>query len=97
MKIMRCPLNGPRNISEFACLGECKLPPAPEAGTQAWSEYVFLETNPAGLIRELWVHIPTNYVFVAERNTLNEEILQTFPLSAFAAQIGSPESEGDSR
>jgi sarcosine oxidase subunit delta len=79
MKIMTCPLNGPRNISEFACLGECRTPPGPEASTREWADFVFFENNPAGLVREWWIHVPTNYVFIAERDTLTEEILRTFP------------------
>ena len=29
MKILNCPLNGPRNISEFVCCGELKEMTAP--------------------------------------------------------------------
>ncbi len=29
MKLMHCPLNGPRNISEFVCGGEVREEPDP--------------------------------------------------------------------
>ena len=33
MKIMPCPLNGPRNISEFVCGGEVLDMPDPATGS----------------------------------------------------------------
>ncbi len=44
MKIMTCPLNGPRNISEFVWGGDVKAMPDPAGcGDAAWAEYLFLE------------------------------------------------------
>jgi sarcosine oxidase subunit delta len=83
MKILHCPLNGPRNISEFACLGEVKTMPAPGSGTAEWSDFVFIEQNPAGLVREWWIHIPTNYVFIVDRDTRTDDIAATY-------RIGDP-------
>ena len=43
MKIMNCPLNGPRNISEFVYGGTVR--PMPDAGSCSdgeWADYVFL-------------------------------------------------------
>jgi sarcosine oxidase subunit delta len=79
VKILRCPLNGPRNISEFVCLGEVKRPPAPDADRSAWADYVFMEENPAGLVREWWMHVATNYVFVVERDTRTDTIIAVYP------------------
>jgi sarcosine oxidase subunit delta len=78
MKTLNCPLNGRRNISEFACLGEVKDLPPPNAQTAEWAEYVFLERNPAGPVREWWLHIPTNYIFIVDRDTRTDEILATY-------------------
>jgi sarcosine oxidase subunit delta len=78
MKTLDCPLNGPRNISEFACLGEMKTPPAPNAEVAEWSEYIFLERNPAGPMREWWIHIATNFIFIVDRDTRTDEILATY-------------------
>ena len=80
MKTLNCPLNGRRNVSEFACLGEVKTCPTAQAETDAWAEYVFLERNPAGPAREWWIHIATNYVFVVDRDTRTDEVLATYPL-----------------
>ena len=99
MKIMNCPLNGPRNISEFAWGGEVK-PMADPASMAAreWGEFVFIENNTAGVIREWWCHVPTSFWFIAERNTVTDEIIRTYPAGEvfrerveFAAQ---PKSDG---
>ena len=51
MKILNCPLNGPRNISEFAWGGEVKAMPDPvRCNDRAWADYVFLECNEFGLV-----------------------------------------------
>ena len=98
MKIMPCPLNGPRNISEFACLGEVTVMPDPNtADDRAWSEHVWFSNNTAGVVREWWCHVPTSYWFIAERNTVTDEILRTFPAGEvfkervnFKARDGEP-------
>jgi sarcosine oxidase subunit delta len=79
MKIMPCPLNGPRNISEFACFGEVVEMPEP-AGTrdEDWADYIWTSNNTAGVVREWWCHVPTNYWFIAERDTVSDEILGTY-------------------
>ena len=80
MKIMPCPLNGPRNISEFVCFGEVSEMPEPtETGDEAWADHTWMANNTAGVVREWWCHGPTNYWFIAERNTLTDEILRTYP------------------
>ncbi len=70
MKILTCPLNGPRNISEFACGGEVILQPDPRD----------LEDT-LGVVREWWCHTASSYWFIAERNTATDEILRTYPAS----------------
>ena len=46
MKILNCPLNGPRNISEFVWGGEVKAMPAPaDATARDWADYVFIENK----------------------------------------------------
>ncbi len=79
MKIMNCPLNGPRNISEFVWGGEVKAMPDPNScGARDWADYVFLENNTAGVVREWWCHVPTSFWFIAERDTVTDEILRTY-------------------
>ena len=80
MKIMPCPLNGPRNISEFACFGEVAEMPEPNRTTDGdWADYIWMANNTAGVVREWWCHVPTNYWFIAERDTVRDEILRTYP------------------
>lgn len=77
---MTCPLNGVRNISEFVCGGEVRAMPDPATGTDAeWADYVFMENNKAGVVREWWCHAPTSFWFIAERDTVTDEILRTYP------------------
>ena len=83
MKIMRCPLNGDRNINEFQCGGEVVPMPDPATvGDEAWRDYLWLSANEAGIVREWWCHLPTSYWFIAERNTVTDEILRTYPAEA---------------
>ncbi len=77
---MPCPLNGRRNISEFVCFGEVVAMPDPNAVTDAaWADFVWFANNTAGVVREWWVHVPTSYWFIAERNTVTDEIDRTYP------------------
>ncbi len=87
MKIMPCPLNGPRNIQEFTCGGEVVAPPDPDrADAAAWADYLFLHHNAAGIVREWWYHVPTSFWFIADRNTVTDEIVRTFlPRELFGA------------
>src|SRR5699024_1786363 len=78
MKIMSCPLNGPRNISEFIYGGEFKPTPDPDTcEVREWAEHIFFSNNTTGVVREWWMHAPSNYWFIAERNTVTDEILRT--------------------
>lgn len=82
MKILTCPLNGPRNINEFTYGGELKN--APDEATCSdteWADYVFNSDNPAGVVREWWMHTASSYWFIAERNAASDEVLRTFDAS----------------
>ena len=82
MKILNCPLNGPRNISEFVWGGEVKVMPDPATCTdREWADYVFIENNKAGVVREWWCHVPTSFWFIAERNTVTDQVIRTYPAS----------------
>ncbi len=82
MKILTCPLNGPRNISEFACGGEVTVQHDPrDLEDSAWADHVFLSNNTLGVVREWWCHTASSYWFIAERNTATDEILRTYPAS----------------
>ncbi len=86
MKLMPCPLNGPRPLLEFVCGGEVRTMPDPDTCTDAaWASYLFTRDSVPGIRREWWCHIPSGYWFVAERDTARDEIVKTYDSSRLAA------------
>jgi sarcosine oxidase subunit delta len=79
---MYCPLNGPRNITEFQYGGEVRAMPDPgRCSDLEWARYLFEAANEAGVVREWWCHVATSYWFIAERDTATDEIVRTYPAS----------------
>lgn len=79
MKIMICPLNGPRNISEFSYGGEVREMPDQNTCTdEQWADYVFNKDNQIAIVKEWWIHTPSSYWFIAERHTASDEIIRTY-------------------
>ncbi len=101
MKIMPCPLNGPRDIAEFLCYGEVTEMPDPRTcSDREWIEYVFYSNNTAGVVREWWYHVQTGYWFIAERDTVRDEILRAYPASELfreRVEFGAPPAGGERR
>jgi sarcosine oxidase, subunit delta len=94
MRILNCPLNGPRNISEFVCFGEVKEQPDPQTSSdEDWTAYLFLEQNVAGVADEWWLHAPTNYWFIVRRNTVTDEVLETMTVDQYRAKAAQPVQE----
>mgnify|MGYP006199678615 FL=1 len=89
MKIMICPLNGPRNISEFTYGGEFKAMPDPATCSDSeWAAYVFNSDDTLGVVREWWMHTPSSYWFLAERHTGSDQVLRTFdPKALFDRRV----------
>ncbi|AOM01605.1 MAG: sarcosine oxidase subunit delta [Rhodobacteraceae bacterium] len=98
MKIMPCPLNGPRNISEFVYGGELADMPDPDTcSDREWADYVFFSDNTAGVVTEWWMHAASSYWFLAERHTVTDEILRTFdPSERFTQRVEFPLHTTDS-
>jgi len=93
MKIMVCPLNGPRPVMEFAYGGEVRVSPDPDTCSDAqWSAYVFNRSGSPGLKYEWWCHTASGYWFIALRDTANDVVLRTLP--AAAAREGLPPVTG---
>lgn len=92
MKIMPCPMNGPRNISEFVYGGELKaMPDQDQCSDKQWAHYVFHADNRAGVVTEWWLHAASGYWFLAERDTVTDEILRTWdPAENFAEPQEAP-------
>ena len=77
--IINHPLLGPRDASEFTCLGDASLINRPdwqsENAAEEFYEYLYLRDNLAGNIRELWFHEHGDRSWlVVTRNTLTHEI-----------------------
>ncbi|HED13801.1 MAG TPA: sarcosine oxidase subunit delta [Gammaproteobacteria bacterium] len=89
MKMMNCPLNGPRNISEFVFGGEVRKQPDPDHCSDIeWADYVFYSDNRLGIVTEWWLHAPSGYWFIAERHTATGEIQRTYdPSEIFNERI----------
>lgn len=55
------------------------MPDPSRCESRLWAEYVFFNDNNAGIVTEWWYHNPTSYWFLAERNTVTDVIIRTFP------------------
>ena len=79
MKLMRCPINGFRPVSEFHYAGEIRAMPDPDAcADSAWTDYVFNRNGAPGIKKEWWLHLASGIWFVAERNTVTDEVQRTY-------------------
>jgi sarcosine oxidase, subunit delta len=79
MKIMTCPINGPRAVTEFTYWGEVRPMPDPASVSDAqWADYVFNRHGAPGVKKEWWCHTPSNTWFIAERDTARDEVLRTY-------------------
>lgn len=75
-----CPLCGERDRREFYYKGHALAleRPAPDAGEEAWDNYVYLRENPAGVTRDLWHHEGGCGAWVVvTRNTITHEVIET--------------------
>ncbi|MBH05967.1 MAG: sarcosine oxidase subunit delta [Phycisphaeraceae bacterium] len=79
MKIICCPVNGPRPLQEFRFGGEVRFMPDPgDSSDEQWADYVFNRSGEPGVKREWWYHIASGTWFVAERNTVTDEFVRTY-------------------
>jgi sarcosine oxidase subunit delta len=76
--IIHHPILGPRDAQEFVYLGDASLIDRPDgmtAGVEAFHEYLYQRTNPAGEHQELWYHEQGDRSWlVVTRNTVTHEI-----------------------
>ena len=79
MKLMPCPVNGLRPVSEFFYWGEVRPMPDPDScDDAAWADYVFNRNGAPGIKKEWWYHTPSGTWFIAERDTVKDEVLRTW-------------------
>ena len=57
------------------------MPCPQDSSDEEWADFIWLSNNTAGVVREWWCHVATSYWFIAERNTVTDEILATYPAS----------------
>ncbi len=91
MKIMVCPLNGPRPMLEFAYGGELRSMPDPDTCSDAqWSDYVFNRSGSPGTKYEWWCHTPSGYWFIALRDTLRDQVIAAYPVEQARGGLPPP-------
>ena len=79
MKWLTCPVNGARPIQEFQYAGEVRPMPDPDqAGDTEWADYVFNRNGAPGVKQEWWCHLPSGVWFIAERDTLRDQVVRTY-------------------
>lgn len=74
---INCPNCGERDRREFYYQGDALAlsRPAPDAGPQAWDDYLHNRDNPAGDTRDLWFHeAGCGAWLVVERNTVSHAV-----------------------
>jgi sarcosine oxidase subunit delta len=85
MKLVPCPLNGPRPLEEFLYGGEWRATPSPlPMDDAAWARHVYDRLGIPAARREWWYHLPSGYWFIAERDTLSGEFLRTYDAAALS-------------
>ena len=89
MKIINCPINGPRPLQEFHFGGEVRAMPVQTATSDAdWADYVFNRNGEPGVKKEWWYHVPSGTWFVAERDNRSDEFLRTY---LFGSEVADDE------
>lgn len=79
MKLICCPLNGPRPLQEFVFGGEVRdMPDSAASSDSEWAAYVFYRQGEPGVRKEWWYHIASGTWFIAERDNLRDEFIRTY-------------------
>jgi sarcosine oxidase subunit delta len=79
MKLLTCPINGPRPVSEFFYWGEVREMPEPShVRDDEWAHYVFDRNGAPGVKREWWCHVASGVWFIAERDTAADRVVRTY-------------------
>ena len=92
---LTCPLCGPRDRREFYYYGadDWLHRPAADAAPEAWTGYIHLRDNPAGMTRDLWYHEQGCGAWLAvTRDTVSHAI---HGVEAIAPTEGAGASGGD--
>ena len=90
---IHCPFCGERDHSEFTYGGDATVAyPDLSAPMEAWSDAVYVRTNPKGAHRERWQHSDGCRLWlIVERDTLTHAISRVEPArTAIAALLKEP-------
>lgn len=83
MQLFSCPFCGPRDETEFffaAEAGKVRPEPAESVSAERWASYLYMNSNPKGISREIWVHLTCGEFFLMERDTLTHAVKESRPL-----------------
>lgn len=83
MQIFPCPFCGPRDEREFHFAGESgKVRPdtarsegAIDISAKGWSDYLYTQRNDHGYVREVWMHLPCQELFLLERHSITMDVV----------------------
>jgi sarcosine oxidase, subunit delta len=77
MQLFPCPFCGLRDETEFHYVGEPKARPEPAEGVsdEAWGSYLWVNANPKGAGKEVWLHLTCMESFFMTRDTVNAAVL----------------------
>lgn len=78
MQVFPCPFCGPRNETEFHFMAEAGKvrPDTTQAINDAqWAAYLHSQRNEKGTVREVWMHLPCQELFIMERDSVTMEVL----------------------
>jgi sarcosine oxidase subunit delta len=82
MLLITCPFCGPRPELEFRNMGEAHIarPRFSEAlSDEDWAEFLYLRSNPKGLMAERWRHVHgCARFFNAVRHTVTDRFVNTY-------------------
>lgn len=101
MLLIHCPYcKECREEEEFSYGGESHIqrPSDPDSlSDEAWGDYLFFRKNPCGIHHETWYHVAgCRRYFNVSRNTLSQEILETYRIGD-QPQMPSQPDDGGSR
>ncbi len=92
--LVTCPNCGPREVSELRCAGEVTRRPASAPSARELNEYVYFRDNEAGRQREWWFCRVCEDWFLAERDTVTNEVSRTWLPERPAAVAPAPPAGG---
>jgi sarcosine oxidase subunit delta len=76
--LVTCPTCGPREVAELRCAGEITARPSGKPTVRELNEYVYFRRHTAGVQREWWFGRACEDWFLAERDTVTNEVHRTW-------------------